>query len=327
MSTATAEGPATTAGPEGAAGKPSKKKFKEPTGFFTFEFALMAPALAFLALLSIVPLVMLIAMSFSKVRTLGGVRLTPNGVDNWAAVLSDASIWASWGRTLVYFVALIVLEMALGFAFAVVLNRLIRLRSVMLSIVLLPMFLAPVIVGLLGRFMLDGTIGLYAQMLSAVGLPVDLFAKPSTALPTIIMIDVWEWTPLIALIMLAGLTSVPPSTLEAASVDGAGYFRTLFTIMVPQMKGVMLVALLVRSMDAVRFYDIITATTNGGPADSTKIIPLKLYELAFRFNDQIGRAAVVGIMMLIFSNIIATLFVKLFADKEPTHAKLEGPGQ
>ncbi|WP_208109284.1 carbohydrate ABC transporter permease [Enemella evansiae] len=293
----------------------------------TFEFGLMLPAMVFLALLSIVPLVMLIAMSFSRVRTLGGVRLTPNGFDNWVAVFSDSSIWASWGRTIVYFVALIVLEMVLGFIFAVVLNRLVRSRSVMLSIVLLPMFLAPVIVGLLGRFMLDGTIGLYSQILAAIGLPGDLFAQPSTALPTIVMIDAWEWTPLIALIMLAGLTSVPPSTLEAAAVDGAGYFRTLFTIVIPQMRGVILVALLVRSMDAVRFYDIITATTNGGPADSTKIIPLKLYELAFRFNDQIGRAAVVGIMMLVFSNIIATLFVKLFADKEPTHAKVEGPAR
>lgn len=297
---------------------------KGSSGLLTFEFGLMLPALLFLALLSIVPLVMLIAMSFSKVRTLGGVRLTPNGVDNWVAVFSDSSIWASWGRTIVYFVALIVLEMLLGFVFAVVLNRLVRSRSVMLSIVLLPMFLAPVIVGLLGRFLLDGTIGLYAQVLAGLGIPIDLFAQPSTALPTIIMIDAWEWTPLIALILLAGLTSVPPSTLEAAAVDGAGYFRTLFTIVVPQMRAVILVALLVRSMDAIRFYDIITATTNGGPADSTKIIPLKLYELAFRFNDQIGRAAVVGIMMLVFSNVIATLFVRLFADKEPTRAKVEG---
>lgn len=304
-----------------------RRKVKGPSGILTFEFGLMAPALVFLALLSLVPLVMLIAMSLSKVRTLGGIKLTFNGGQNWVAVFSDASIWASWGRTIIYFVALIALEMVLGFAFALVLYRLVRLRSIMLSIILLPMFLAPVIVGLLGRFMLDSTMGLYAQMLAAIGLPVDLFSKPATALPTIILIDAWEWTPLIALIMLAGLTSVPPSTMEAASVDGAGYFRTLFTIMVPQMKGVMLVALLVRSMDAVRFYDVITATTNGGPADSTKIIPLKLYELAFRFNDQIGRAAVVGIMMLVFSNIIATLFVRLFADKEHTHAKLEGPGR
>ena len=101
-------------------------------------------------------------------------------------------------------------------------------------------------------------------------------------MPTVILIDVWEWTPLVALIMLAGLTSVPPSTLEAASVDGAGFFRSLFNIVIPQMKAVILVALLMRSMDAIRYYDIITATTNGGPADATKIVPIRLYELAFQ---------------------------------------------
>ena len=131
-----------------------------------------------------------------------------------------------------------------------------------------------------------------------------------------ILIDVWEWTPLVALIMLAGLTSVPISTLEAAAVDGASRVQTLFRVTVPQMKQVILVALLVRSMDAVRFYDIITVTTNGGPADATKIVPLKLYELAFRFNNEMGRAAVVGLMMLIFSIFLARAFVSAFSGRE-----------
>jgi multiple sugar transport system permease protein len=303
---------------------PAKNKVrpaKEQHGFKTFEFALMAPALLLLGLLSWIPFFMLIAMSFSKVKTLGGVRLEFTGVDNWVTVLTDSSVWASWGRSLLYFGSIIVLEMALGFVFAVILNTLLRGRSLMLSLVLLPMFLAPVMVGLLGRFMLDSTIGMYAQLGQLLGgNGTDVFAKTSTALPAVILIDVWEWTPLVALIMLAGLTSVPPATLEAASVDGAGFFRRLFTIVVPQMKPVILVALLVRSMDAIRYYDIITATTNGGPADSTKIVPIKLYEMAFRFNNQIGRAAVLGITMLIFSIALANVFVRVFADREVARA-------
>jgi multiple sugar transport system permease protein len=267
---------------------------------------------------------MLIAMSFSEVRTLGAVRLEFNGIENWVEVLGDGSVWASWGRTLIYFSSIIILEMTLGFVFAVILHNLIRARSIMLSIVLLPMFLAPVMVGLLGRFMLDSTIGLYAQLMQAVGIDTDLFARPLTAMPTVILIDVWEWTPLVTLIMLAGLTSVPPSTLEAASVDGAGFFRQLFNIVIPQMKPVILVALLVRSMDAIRYYDIITATTNGGPADATKIVPIKLYELAFRFNNQIGEAAVLGLTMLVFSIALANVFVKVFGDREVARAHVAG---
>jgi len=259
-------------------------------------------------------------MSFSQVRTLGGVRLKFNGLDNWVAVLSDASVWASWGRSLIYFVAIVALEMVLGFVFAVILHHLLRGESIMLSIVLLPMFLAPVMVGLLGRFLLDSTIGLYAQLMQMVGLDTDLFAQPSTALPTVIMIDVWQWTPLVALIMLAGITSVPPSTLEAASIDGAGFFRRLFEMVIPQMKPIILVALLVRSMDAIRYFDIITATTNGGPADATKIVPIRLYEMAFRFNNQIGRAAVLGITMLVFSIALANVFVRFFGERQAANA-------
>lgn len=303
---------------------PKGKPAKEPHGFKTFEFGLMAPALLLLGVLSLVPFVMLIAMSFSRVRTLGGVSLEFNGLDNWTAVLSDSAFWASWGRSLAYFGSIVILEMALGFIFAVILHNLLRGRSVMLSLVLLPMFLAPVMVGLLGRFMLDSTIGLYAQLMQLLGLDTDVFSKTSTALPAVILIDVWEWTPLVALIMLAGLTSVPPATLEAASVDGAGFFRRLFSIAVPQMMPVILVALLVRSMDAIRYYDIITATTNGGPADSTKIIPIRLYEMAFRFNNQIGRAAVVGLTMLVFSIALANIFVKVFGEKEAARANVAG---
>jgi multiple sugar transport system permease protein len=225
---------------------------------------------------------------------------------------------------LIYFTSIIVLEMVLGFAFAVVLNNLIRGRSLLLSVVLLPMFLAPVMVGLLARFLLDSTIGLYAKMLAGVGFDTDVFANPSTAMPAVILIDVWEWTPLVALIMLAGLTSVPPSTLEAAAVDGAGFFRSLFNIVIPQMKAVILVALLVRSMDAIRYFDVITATTNGGPADATKIIPIRLYEMAFRFNNQIGQAAVVGLSMLVFSIALANVFLRFFGDREVARAHVAG---
>ncbi|MGI5129987.1 carbohydrate ABC transporter permease [Pseudonocardia sp. CA-107938] len=276
----------------------------------------MLPALMVLAALSIVPFVVLIAMSVSKVSTLGRVSLQFAGLANWQAVLTDSSIWAAWGRSAIHLAAIISLEMVAGLVVAVVLHHLVRARSLVLALVLLPMFLAPVMVGLLGRFLFDSTIGLYARLLQLLGLDQDLLASPGTALPTVIAIDVWQWTPLIALILLAGLVSVPASTAEAAAVDGAGFLRTLWSVTLPQMRAVIIVALLVRCMDAIRFFDIITATTNGGPADSTKTVPLKLYELAFRFNNQMGKAAVLALMMLISSIVLARLFLRAFADRD-----------
>ena len=313
--------PATAPSPDRPARRAARKP---PHGLRTFEFAMVAPALALLGVLSWVPFVVLVAMSFAKVRTLGGVSLTPNGTANYAAVLGDPTIWASWGRSLVYFVAIVGLEMLLGLAIALVLHRLVRARSLLLSVVLLPMFLAPVMVGLLGRFMLDSTIGLYAKALSVLGVHTDLLADPDTALPAVIGIDVWEWTPLIALILLAGLSSVPPATIEAATVDGAGPLRTLTAVVLPQMRSILLVALLIRSMDAIRYYDIITGTTNGGPADSTKIIPLRLYEYAFRFNNQLGNAAVLGLTMLAFSIVLARLFVRVLRERRSSTAPAGG---
>ncbi|BCJ49180.1 ABC transporter permease [Actinoplanes sp. NBRC 14428] len=308
--------PATAVAPSPADRRPRRtRRRRPPRGLRTFEFAMMAPALTLLSVLSWIPFVILVAMSFAKVRTLGGVSLTFTGLDNWTAVLGDPAVWASWWRSLIYFVSIVALEMLLGLGAALVLHRLLRGRSLVLSIVLLPMFLAPVMVGLLGRFMLDSTIGLYAQLLQAAGLDADLLASPATALPVVASIDVWQWTPLVALILLAGLSSVPPSTLEAATVDGAGYFRTLVSITLPQMRPIILVALLVRSMDAIRYFDIVTATTNGGPADATKIIPLKLYEYAFRFNNQLGKAAVLGLTMLAFSIVLARLFLRFFGER------------
>jgi multiple sugar transport system permease protein len=122
--------------------------------------------------------------------------------------------------------------------------------------------------------------------------------------------DVWEWTPLIALIVLAGLSSLPKPVIEASRVDGATYWQRLRHIVFPMISGVVIVALLVRSMDAIRYFDIIYNTTNGGPADATKIVPIRLYETAFRFFD-LGYAAAIGLSMLAVSILLANLFMRV----------------
>jgi multiple sugar transport system permease protein len=175
---------------------------------------------------------------------------------------------------------------------------------------LLPMFAALAIVGLLGRFLTDSTFGLYAYVLRSLGFSGDILGTPTGAFTAVVLMDVWEWTPLITLIALAGLSSVPQSVREAAAVDGARGWHTFRFIIFPAISNVLLVALLIRSMDAIRYFDIIWVTTNGGPADATKIVPVRLYETAFRFFD-LGYAAAIGLAMLVFSILIARAFVRL----------------
>jgi len=280
----------------------------------SFEMRMMLPALLVLASLSLIPFVTLIVMSFSHVKLMGGIRFENAGLENWHRLLEDADVRSSWVTSLVYFALTLGIEMALGIVFALVLHRVVRGRNLLLALAIVPMFMAPIVVGLLGRFLTDSTLGLYAWALRILGFEGDLLAGKTSALFTVIGMDVWEWTPLVALVTFAGLSAVPAPLVEAAAVDGAGYFQTLRYIVFPQIRQVLLVALLVRAMDAIRFFDIITITTNGGPADATKIIPVRLYETAFRFRE-LGYASVIGILMLAFSILMANAFVRVLGEK------------
>jgi multiple sugar transport system permease protein len=278
---------------------------------FSFEARMMTPALLILAALSIFPFVYLILMSLSAVGLIGGISLDWVGLDNWSRLFTDSAVGASWLRSVVYFVLTVGLELVLGVAIALAVHELVWGKNLALSLILMPMFMAPVIVGLLGRFLTDSTYGLYAWLLRETGLyGGDILGTTTAAFVAVTLMDVWQWTPLIALIVLAGLASVPGQIVEAAKVDGANYLQRLRHIILPTIAGVIIVALLIRSMDAIRYFDIITNTTNGGPADATKIVPIRLYETGFRFFD-LGYAAAIGLSMLAVSILVANVFLRI----------------
>jgi multiple sugar transport system permease protein len=275
-----------------------------------FTGRMMAPALILLAALSLLPFVYIVIMSLSRVGLIGGISLHWAGLHNWSRLFSDSSVGGAWVRSIVYFVLTVGLEMLLGIGIALLVHGLVWGRNLVTSLILMPMFMAPVIVGLLGRFLTDSTYGLYAWALKETHLYTgDILGGTKSAFVAVTLMDVWEWTPLIALIVLAGLASLPKPVMEAARVDGASYWQRLRHVVLPMIMGVVIVALLVRSMDAIRYFDIIYNTTNGGPADATKIVPIRLYETAFRFFD-LGYAAAIGLSMLAVSILIANLFTR-----------------
>ena len=283
----------------------------------SFEWRMMLPSLLLLALISFIPLFFMIWMSLSDVSLMGGVHMQFTGGKNWSELIHDGDLWSSWRISVIYFVATLGLELIVGMGMAMLLHEIVFAKNVVLSILLMPMFVAPVIVGLLGRLLTDPTFGLYAWVVAHLGGPTNLLGDGKTALVTTILLDVWEWTPLIMLITLAGLSSVPQALLEAASLDGAGYWRRFVYIVLPSISGIILVALLIRAMDAIRYFDIIWVTTNGGPADSTKIVPLRLYETAFRFFD-LGYASAIGLSMLVVTIVVAKIFVRLLERRGAT---------
>lgn len=286
---------------------------REPArrGRFSFETKMMLPALVILALISIAPLLYTIWMSLNHVSLLGGDGLSFKwaGGQNWGQMFTDPAVGAGWLSMAIFFVATVGIEMVLGLAVALLVFEIAWGRNIALSLILIPMFIAPVIVGLLGRFLVNTTYGLYAWALRVTGIYTgNILGDPVSAFVAVILMDVWEWTPLITLISLAGLVSIEPQLLEAARVDGAGYLQRLRHIVVPSMANIVVVALLIRSMDALRYFSVIWLSTDGGPANATKIIPLRLYEVAFRFLN-LGYAATIGLVMLAVSILLANVFV------------------
>ena len=296
-------------------GRGSSGKGASGGGGLSLEMTMLLPVLLLLAILSLFPFFYIIWMSLNTVSLINGISFDFAGLANWTRMFTDVIVGAAWVRAAIYFVATVGLEMVLGVAIALLIHELVWGKNLVLSLILLPMFMAPVIVGLLGRFLTDSSYGLYAFVLRELGIfEKDILGTSSSALTAVILMDVWEWTPLIVLIVLAGLASVNQYVIEAAKVDGANYLERLRHIVAPSIAGVVIVALLVRSMDAIRYFDIITVTTNGGPGNTTKIIPIRLYETAFRFFD-LGYAAAIGLGMLVFSILVANVFVRILESR------------
>jgi multiple sugar transport system permease protein len=219
---------------------------------------------------------------------------------------------------LVYFVCTVGVELVLGIIVALALHAIHLGRNLILSLILMPIFIAPSIAGLLGYFLVDPVYGFYGWVLRTLGIfSGNVLGTASTAFPALVLIDVWQWTPLITLIVSAGLASLPDEVIEAAKIDGASYAQRLFRIVLPMLSHIILIALLIRSMDAIRFFDTIALTTNGGPADTTKVVAIRLYETAFRF-FHLGYAAAIGLTMLIFTIMVAKLFLRALGGQELT---------
>lgn len=255
-----------------------------PFPSLSFELKLLLPSVIFLAVVSVIPLVALLWMSVTQ---FGRIPTQANqfvGLEHYAKALNNDRLFNSWWTTAVYVGVSLLLQTVLGVVLAVSLDSLDRGENAFTSIIIMPMMIAPVAVGLIWDFLLSDAFGLYAFILHQFGLftTQSLLANEETALPVIIIMDTWQWTPLVVLIVLARLKSIPNQLYEAASIDGATPWETFRYVTYPLIKPAIGIALLIRSMDLLRFFDKIFITTGGGPADATKVIGMFVYEQGLR---------------------------------------------
>lgn len=279
------------------------------------EIKMLLPCLIVLGSISIYPLLYMINMSFYNSPKLPGYPPEFICLDNWVRMLWDKAVWVSWRVTLVYFVFALGLQLILGIGISLLLDQFKRGRGLLTTLIIMPMFMAPVLVGLLWRFLFHDSYGIYTYFLHQLGFlrDVSILGNVATALPAIILLETWEWTPLIAIIMIAGLQSLPDDVYEAAAMDGANYWQQLIFNTIPMLKQIIIVALLIRTMDILRFYDTIMINTGGGPADATNILAIRIFEHGFR-QYNFGYASALALTLLTVSIILGRCFIKFLTE-------------
>jgi multiple sugar transport system permease protein len=278
-----------------------------------FYVYLAAPAIALLAVITIYPFLWLIYMSFHKVG-FGNASDVFVGFKNFSRLFSDAKYIEGWGLLLKYSAICLSIQVVVGVALAVVLNN-SRHEKVLVTLFLMPMMVSPVVAGLLFYYLYNGTFGWYHWIFQSLGFlgETSILGSTKTALYGIIIVDVWQWTPLITLITLAGLKRVPQDQLEANMVDGAGSISNFFNVSLPNIYPFLLIAILLRFMDNFRFIDAILALTGGGPANSTRLLPVYLFDVSFQF-FKLGRGGAIALTLLIVTIIFGMILVRVLED-------------
>lgn len=275
------------------------------------------PTLGFLIAIAIFPLIFSIGISFTN-YTLGlpGTKLI--GFQNYIDIFASGDMGRAGWVTIRFTVFAVAIEMLLGILIAMVLNEKIPGTGLVRIIVILPMMLAPMVVGLFWKFLLDQTFGMVNYLLGLIGiLPVAWFVVPSNAMAAIILVDVWQWTPFVVLLVLASLATIPEDLKEAATLDRASLWMKFRQIYWPYMRFPVLFAFLFRLIDSIKMFDLAYTLTGGGPGDLTSPVSLLAYYYSFMY-FKIGKAAAISWILVIIIIIIVNILLQiLMPGKKP----------
>lgn len=284
-------------------GTHSSVPFRHPPRRANWRTVRSRASLALPAAVIIIPLLVIIIVQGVQLVTHAENLLRPEsadkfvGWDNIVRALGDPTLLGSIRVTLVYVAIAVAIEMVVGVSIALALNGRIPGKGVIRALVLIPMVLTPVVAGLMWRLLLDPTSGFVNWMLDSIGIGSYAFlSEPSTALAAVILVEVWQNTPFVVIIVLAGLESLDPSPFEAAQLDGASAPRVLRHITLPMLAPVLSIVVLLRVIDAVKTFALVNTMTKGGPGTSTLAISNYVYRLGFETFD-IGYATTVGFMV------------------------------
>lgn len=264
-----------------------------------YPYVLIAPTMITLVVVALIPFLYAVYLSFHKVNfgKVGGLA----GFDNYWTLLGDERFWGAVGITLIFVLIAVPIEFMLGLIGALILNRRILGRGVIVPLLFIPTMMAPIVVGLLWKIMLAGSWGLLSyNVIERLGIlgESSIFASPNLALYALIFIDIWQWTPFMVLAFFAGLQALPVNPFRAAAVDGATPVQIFFRVTLPMMTPLLAVIGLLRLIDAFKVFDSMFILTGGGPGRATETVNILAYKMTFDFWN-IGEASALAVLVWI----------------------------
>lgn len=270
---------------------------------------LVAPALITLFLMNIFPLLWSFGLSFYNYRANRMTVPRFKGLDNYINLLTDPVVWDRFKTTGVIVGSSVALQMALGFGLAMLFAKQFPYRRILLMLVLTPMMLSFVSVAIFFKLFYDPTLGLLSWVYqSFTGEPLALLATPAGALAGIVIADAWMWAPFVMLLVLAGLVSVPAHLYEAAEIDRASPWRRFRTITFPYIKSLLLLALLFRTIETFKLFDLAYLITGGGPGASTETVAIYSYRLGFQF-FRTSQASALAYIILFVVIVLTSMYL------------------
>jgi multiple sugar transport system permease protein len=294
----------------GDAGKIRRGRARLPTQGRGEVLLLLGPCALYLAAFSIFPLITSLVRSFQDYNTRTDTWRWV-GLDNYSQLIHSSEFWSVVQNTVVLTVAGVAIQVVLGTALALFFNQQLRGASIVRGILILPMLLTPIVVGLMWRALLDPNWGLLNWIFVQIGVgQVGWLSDPSVALWTLVVVDSWQWTPFVFVIVYARLQALPQEVFEAGSVDGANWFQRTAYLTLPLLAPAIVFAAVFRAIDAFRTFDLVYGLTNGGPGTSTTTLSFQAFQNGFEFQHY-GYASAISYVMVIAAAIGITLLFKV----------------
>ncbi|AKC08150.1 MULTISPECIES: carbohydrate ABC transporter permease [Rhizobium/Agrobacterium group] len=297
----------------------SRKEGSRPARLAPNYWPFVIPALVVISAVIVFPWVFTLWMSVHR-WTLGQEQ-SFIGFDNYIRLASDVRFWESLWHTLIYTVLSVVAPLFLGTLAALVFDAQFPLRGFLRGVFVMPMMATPVAIALVWTMMFHPQLGVLNYLLSFIHIgPLEWIYNQSTVIPSLVLVETWQWTPLVMLIVLGGLAAVPREPYESAEIDGANAWQKFRYLTMPMIAPFLMIAVIIRSIDAVKSFDIIYAMTQGGPGTASETINIYLYNTAFSYYD-IGYGSAMAVVFFII--IVALSFVLLMVRQRAQWNEME----